>query len=273
MKRHLGPVLSSLLIAGITVAALRPESGPPSVATINAGHRAPPVAASKPQTPRQVPRPSPSAPPLTPTPVKVPVLVGEFTPPDLPPGTELHFIGTYKGAPAPGADTSPWWSRCVGEYADPKKCHARFATQHEQRFVDVDVASMGHPVVLALTSYEPTLWRVHPADPAQIVRVILGGYHAQSVTGLATGTPVEIYTHDASVCDDCLQGDRYFFAFERGKDRQYLDAVKQLWKITGLRPTTFQGTHMGKRFVISDRLPHLSYPDDPAPQPKREHRG
>jgi hypothetical protein len=128
---------------------------------------------------------------------------------------------------------------------------------------------MKHPLVLALASYEPTLWRIHAADPTQIVRVILGGYHSQSVSGLAAGTPVESHTHKPSDCGDCVQGEGYFYAYKRGSGGDYVRAVRELWKITGLRPTTFQGNYSGKRFIVSDRLRHLSYSDTPPPQKDR----
>jgi hypothetical protein len=51
------------------------------------------------------------------------------------------------------------------------------------------------PVVLVLTAYDPTVWRVGRTKDTTIAGVIVSGYHAQALIGLPKQTPHVISTH------------------------------------------------------------------------------
>jgi hypothetical protein len=55
--------------------------------------------------------------------------------------------------------------------------------------VDVKVTKSG-PVLLVLNTYEPAIWRVIASEGTQIAGVILTGYYASKVEGVAPDTPV-----------------------------------------------------------------------------------
>jgi hypothetical protein len=127
---------------------------------------------------------------------------------------ELHIVGQYQ----PDADGS----------------------------VEVTVSRSGIPVILSLTSYEPTVWNVVAAPDTVIERVILDGYNAQSVVGLPPGTPV---------LDRSGPGRGVACAYEWPRDRGGCDTerlVESLRRETGLEPSSFAGCYEGSRYTIRE---------------------
>lgn len=116
------------------------------------------------------------------------------------------------------------------------------APAHPEKEIIVKISDTTSPIILALTAYEKTLWKVSIKRGVKIVKVILGGYHSQRVTGLSPKTPIEAYTYDPSPCDNCWQGPEYFYS--------YKTPPKELGKITGLPVTSFQGRYSGSEFSI-----------------------
>lgn len=108
--------------------------------------------------------------------------------------------------------------------------------------VAVEVSDESRPIVLALSAYDKTHWKVTLHSGVRLSKVILGGYHAQQVSGIPLDIPVETYTHDPSPCERCWQGGEYFYSYTRPPE--------QLQKITGLDPTSFQGRYSGSAFAI-----------------------
>jgi hypothetical protein len=47
------------------------------------------------------------------------------------------------------------------------------------------------PIILALSSYEPTTWTLELAPGAHVVRLLVSGAHAQTVAGAPPGVAVE----------------------------------------------------------------------------------
>ena len=108
--------------------------------------------------------------------------------------------------------------------------------------VAVEVSDDSRPIVLALSAYSSTHWKVTLHSGVRLSKVILGGYHAQRVSGIPLEIPVETYTHDPSPCKRCWQGGEYFYS--------YKSPPEQLKRITGLDPTSFQGRYRGSAFAI-----------------------
>lgn len=107
--------------------------------------------------------------------------------------------------------------------------------------VDVTVDRPGNSV-LVLSAYSPTQWNVHVAGGATIERVIVSGWHEQSVTA-PRGVQVARYSY---VEDGAYLG--YFGTTWPGYDAtELVDAAEIL---TGLELTSFRGCTASASFAI-----------------------
>ena len=117
----------------------------------------------------------------------------------------------------------------------------------QEELVDVELDESGHrvsqaevvvnipdkPVVLVLTAYDPTVWRIGATEDTEIAGVMVSGYHGQAVIGLDAGIPLEISTHDQKGSFEC------FFAYKA--DKRLLDMVAMLKKSYGRKVDNFYG--------------------------------
>jgi hypothetical protein len=163
----------------------------------------------------------------------------------------LHVIGVYEGQTPPGVDDRPWWAKCNDDKNDSRsnvalasltECHRKYAGIHTEKEVAVSVSDESRPIVLALTAYDRTHWKVFLKGDVKLTKVILAGYHSQRVSGIPAETPIEAYTYDPSPCERCWQGASYFYS--------YKSPSGQLKEITGLEVTSFQGRYKGTEFSI-----------------------
>jgi hypothetical protein len=163
----------------------------------------------------------------------------------------LHVIGVYEGQTPPGVDDRPWWAKCNDDKNDSRpsvppspsiECHRKYADIQAEKEVAVSVSDDSRPIVIALTAYDKTYWKVSVKEGVKLKKVILGGYHSQRVSGIPTETPIETYTYDPSPCERCWQGSKYFYSYEK--------PPQQLKEITGLEVTSFQGRYKGGDFAI-----------------------
>jgi len=112
--------------------------------------------------------------------------------------------------------------------------------------VTVNITDNTRPVVLALTAYNKTLWKVNLKEGVKLKRIILAGYHSQHVIGLPPNTPIEVYTYDPSPCELCWQGPSIIHSYENS----YQEPAVELEKITDLEVTSYQGGYQGAEFSI-----------------------
>ena len=175
----------------------------------------------------------------------------------------LHVIGVYEGQTPPGVDDRPWWAKCNDEFVDEKsntfpklvrppsgissraptlECAHKYSGVHAEKEVTINITYDTKPIVLALTAYEPTLWKISQRTEVKIVKVILAGYHAQRIEGISPEAAIEVYTYDESPCARCWQGGQHFYSYKA--------PPKQLEEITGLEVTSFQGRYSGSEFWI-----------------------
>lgn len=163
----------------------------------------------------------------------------------------LHVIGVHNGQTPPGADTRPWWAKCNDDKSDGRsgvsstpsiECYRKYARIHAEKEVTVRVSDDSRPIVLALTAYDKTYWKVILKGGVNLRKVILGGYHSQRISGIPAETAIEIYTFDPSPCERCWQGAKHFYSYEK--------PPHQLGEITGLGITSFQGQYNGSDFSI-----------------------
>lgn len=173
----------------------------------------------------------------------------------------LHVIGVHEGKTPPGVDDRPWWAKCGGNAAagqpaapqppstPPKapeppslECHRQYAGIPVEKEVNVLVTDDSQPIVLALTAYNKTHWKVALKAGVKLMKVILGGYHSQRISGTPAETPIETYTYDPSPCERCWQGATHFYSHEK--------PPRQLKELTGLEAASFQGRYTGGDFSI-----------------------
>lgn len=167
----------------------------------------------------------------------------------------LHAIGIYKGEEVTSANAKPWWAECKGNQRDPKaimECHKKKRMSTREQTVNVSVYSKSKPLILALTAYEPVHWVISNLNNAKIDGIVLAGYHGQRVSGIAPGTPVDVYTYEPSSCGSCTRGEGHFYAYKKNTPK-YKNTVSQLKKLTGREPSSFQVKHKEKSFSVIDQ--------------------
>lgn len=171
-----------------------------------------------------------------------------------PPGTEVHVIGVYQGALPNGQNEEPWWAKCTAFKDDSSamaECHSKYANQRTTKSISVDVSRSNTPIVLVLMSYEPVLWKLSVSPRSRIAKILLAGYHAQDIDGIATNIPVEARTYEASPCRNCSRQGDYFYAYNKDS-KEFDNALTKIRAITGITPASFQGSYQANRFSISD---------------------
>lgn len=100
----------------------------------------------------------------------------------------------------------------------------------------VNVNRPGKLVTLFLSAYEPVHWQVNVADGTRVEKVILGGYYAQSLSGL--GSEVEII--------QAFPGGNYGQSFYAGYEidsNQFRQTLPIIYAITGMQLSSFQGAY------------------------------
>jgi hypothetical protein len=226
----------------------KPRSAP-AVAP-QAAYTPPPAPASSPASGNasvpQTTYPSPT----TPTAVSFPLAT-----PNFPPGTEMHLIGVYTGVMPNGGKETVWWQKCQGDLRDPNvgaECHRKWAGYRDIKEIRVEVRRTLSPMVLVLMSYDPALWKLQITPSAQIERIILAGYYAQDIEGVSSSVPVEVRTYESSNCRLCTVRPGNFRAHDPAS-KEYQDTLQKLKTLTGLDPTSFQGSYRAGYFALDNR--------------------
>jgi hypothetical protein len=129
--------------------------------------------------------------------------------------------------------------------ADPAApvVHAIGVYQAPRNEITVDVRDNSRPLILALSAYNRAHWRLTVADGVAIEKIILSGYHVQTVSGMAQAVPVEVYTYEPSTCDQCVRGSGFFYGYHGPHER--------IEELAGQAVNTFQGHYEGGRFLIA----------------------
>lgn len=168
---------------------------------------------------------------------------------------KLHVVGVYKGEPKTPEDSKPWWAKCpvtATGTIDKKQitqCHQQHAGKRAEGTIDVSIHSSGDPIVLVLMAYEPVVWNIYNYSSAKIEGILLSGYYAQRVTRIDKKIMVDVYTHKASKCRHCQIHNGSFYAYKKDSE-QFQQAMQQIYEITQLKPSSFQGNYEGASFAI-----------------------
>ncbi|MBE2293281.1 MAG: hypothetical protein IAF01_12165 [Xanthomonadaceae bacterium] len=94
------------------------------------------------------------------------------------------------------AAAGPFQLYAAGAYGGRTLGYQIDRSGNEGTAVDVLVNSPHSPVALMLGNYQPTAWNIGWTEGTRIVAVLVGGYHAQQVTGLPADVPRIVSTHD-----------------------------------------------------------------------------
>ncbi len=166
----------------------------------------------------------------------------------------LHVVGVYEGGPEPQANNVVTRTEASGS-SSLKKSNDRMKLLEPrviapgapkrgptESTVEIAVTDASQPIVLALTAYDKTHWKIDALPEVVFEKIILGGYHSQRVSGIDPNVPIETYTYDSSPCQSCWQGSKYFYS--------YKNPPPELRQITGLKVSSFQGRYRASRFSI-----------------------
>jgi hypothetical protein len=106
----------------------------------------------------------------------------------------------------------------------------------------VRVTPTEHPLILVLCAYEPVTWDVHIPRNAEVLQIILSGYHAQNITDI--DVPVVSMSYDERTPG-------YFYSYDHNEER-FPRMVKRVHELTGKVPQTFQGRYgyKARPFVV-----------------------
>jgi len=115
---------------------------------------------------------------------------------------------------------------------------------HEVRSSKVVVNHPVKPVVLVLSAYDPTWWKVALTQGTVLKGVILAGYHTQAVTGIPGDIPLVKAVYEQK--ESCS----YFYAFKA--DKQLDRARQRIQEITGQRLQKLITEPEGDTFILGD---------------------
>lgn len=142
----------------------------------------------------------------------------------------FHVIGLYRGLPPPWHEPN-----ACATLTDPD-CQRQL--QHRiVHTVDLRVSDRQHPLILGLSAYDRTHWRLSMAPGVEIERIILSGRYPQSLSGVPSEVAVEVYQGGGADCPDAgTQGDCAGAGFwnTQAPARRYQELVAQ-------PPTSFTG--------------------------------
>lgn len=136
---------------------------------------------------------------------------------------ELHLIGVYEA---------------TSEHGNQNRTKSA---------IEVKVERQNKPIILALSAYEPINWNVTVEPGAVIEKIIVNGYHNQTVSGVS-GIPIQQRTYEQT-------GD-YFgnFIYKWGSTTESTNTpslVTKLEQINHTNLSSFQGCYRGTSFTIN----------------------
>jgi len=147
------------------------------------------------------PAPAPAAPPLAP-------LTGMHV---FPSDAQVYAIGVYEG----------------------ERLVSNEVPNHPTKEIKVTVRSDGHPVVLALNSYEPVQWNIN-SQGAKIASVLLSGYYPSRVIGAGNAHVLRIGSE---------------VAYKPGS-ADYYQLTRAIARYIATPIRSFQGTYKGNEFTV-----------------------
>lgn len=187
---------------------------------------------------------------------------------------ELHIVGPVQNN---GPNVSVWGA--IRELLGGAAGSEEDSDNDAGKPVNVEVRPTAKPVVLVLTAYGETVWRVKLAQGARIKAVLVGGYYPQEVEGLPDDVPVNSYCYFNSSYHfggGATQQNKESFWAYRWNTSEYRRMVERLNELTGLLVSTSQMENTalpivvdgkrGSNFAQKERKPRSKFPKEPTPR-------
>ncbi|MCB9529029.1 MAG: hypothetical protein H6701_11730 [Myxococcales bacterium] len=153
----------------------------------------------------------------------------------------------------PDVDTAPQCAggdlhAALGACTDGAELHILSHYEPAAARTPVRITRAGVPLVLALSSYEPTTWALELDDRVQLTGVILNGYNQSQVEGLPDGVPLIDRTRPGNYLTACGYA---WPADDGGCDTPAL--VRGAEAQSGRPLTSFQGCYTGAAYTLATR--------------------
>ena len=164
------------------------------------------------------------------------------------------FTSPISSAANCGIGGSDDFSAYVGLSTENKELHligvyeatADHGNGNRAKSIEIKVERRNKPIILALSAYEPTNWNITVAPGTAIEKIIVNGYHHQTVSGVS-GIPIEEHSYEKT-------GDYIgHFIYKWGatpESTKTPSLVTKLEQINRTNLTSFQGCYRGTNFSI-----------------------
>jgi len=133
----------------------------------------------------------------------------------------------------------------------------RVWSAHEVHMLGIREAALGHvdvyvqrsaaPLVMILSAYEPTEWRIHGGEGVLIEKIILNGYHSQTVLGADDILILDHSGPENHIVQYTYTWDTNYLGYKNNLAR---DWVYRLEKIAGAPLSTFSGCYQASEFTL-----------------------
>ncbi|MEG4804094.1 hypothetical protein QUB63_24165 [Microcoleus sp. ARI1-B5] len=149
---------------------------------------------------------------------------------------ELHLIGVYEANSDRGNG-----NRAKSALAKPAPTGAT-----PTKRIEIKVERRNKPIILALSAYEPVNWNVTVEPGAVIEKIIVNGYHNQTVSGVSR-IPIEEHSYEET---GEYIGDFIYKWGATAENYHTPSLVTKLEEINRTKLTSFQGCYRGTNFSI-----------------------
>ena len=166
------------------------------------------------------------------------------------------FISPISSAANCGLDGSDDFSAYIGSSSGNKELHLigvyEANADHGNRnylsksAIEIKVERRNKPIILALSAYEPVQWNITAEPGAVIEKIIVNGYHNQTVSGVS-GIPIEEHSYEET---GNYIGDFIYKWGATAESSNTSSLVTKLEQTNRTNLTSFQGCYRGTNFTI-----------------------
>ena len=166
------------------------------------------------------------------------------------------FISPISSTANCGLDGSNDFSAYIGSSSGNKELHLigvyEANAEHGNRnylsksAIEIKVERRNKPIILALSAYEPVQWNITAEPGVVIEKIIVNGYHNQTVSGVS-GIPIEEHSYEET---GNYIGDFIYKWGATAESSNTSSLVTKLEQRNRTSLTSFQGCYRGTNFTI-----------------------
>jgi len=167
------------------------------------------------------------------------------------------FISPISSTANCGLDGSDDFSAYIGSSSGNKELHLigvyEANADHgnpnylSKSAIEIKVERRNKPIILALSAYEPVQWNITTEPGAVIEKIIVNGYHNQTVSGVS-GIPIEEHSYEET--GNSLGDFIYNMWGATAESSNTSSLVTKLEQTNRTSLTSFQGCYRGTNFTI-----------------------